>query len=130
MVESLIAVFLTIIAIVALMPMQDMSLRTAAKSDYYGRAVGILQTELERQQAFIMTPSNSVAIGETTNTVKVSDQSGVAGDMGFTVTTKITNNPSAPAANMSWIINVHVTWPRNSKGIRSSIIATRQSGFE
>ncbi len=126
--ESLIAVFLTAIAIVGLMPMQDMSLRTASRSDYLGRAAGIMQTELEAQEAFIMRVSNPVTLGPAApKTVKVSDAAGVEGDATYIVNTTISQNP---ASAISWIVHVRVTWTGNANGVRSSIIVTRQEGFQ
>ena len=54
MVESLIALVLTAIAIIALMPMQDNALKTMSRSDNLGRAEGIMQTELESQENALM----------------------------------------------------------------------------
>jgi Tfp pilus assembly protein PilV len=130
LVESMIAVFLTVVAIMSLMPMQDMSLRTALRSDYLGRAAGIMQTELEAQESYIMRGSNPVVLGATQKTIHVSDEVDVEGDAVFDVTTTINNNPAAAIAGISWLVNVQVTWTGNNNGIRSSIIVTRQSGFE
>ena len=54
LVESLIAAFLTMAVIVGLMTMQSVSWQTAGKSDATGRAVGILQAELESLENDIM----------------------------------------------------------------------------
>ena len=128
--ESLVAVFLTAVAIIALMPMQDMSLRTSTRSDFLGKAAGIMQTELELQEAYIMKAANPVTLGATSKAIKASDTAGVDGDSAFNVVTTISNNPAAPIAGISWIVNVQVTWTGNTTGIRSSIIVARQSGFE
>lgn len=125
--ESLIAIFLTGIAIVALMPMQDMSLRTASNADQMGRAAGIMQSELEKQEAFIMRASNEVETGEfTEDPVYLTDVSNVEGNNSYTVTTTISQNGTS---TISWRVNVRVTWPGNANGIRNSIIVTRQMGF-
>lgn len=130
LVESMVAIFLTAIAVLALMPMQDMAIRTNSRSDFLGRSAGILQSELESQEAYIMRASNAVNLGTTTKTINVSDNAGVEGDMTFTVTTTISNNPAAPVAGISWIVHTRVTWPGNATGVRSSLIATRQEGFQ
>ena len=127
LVESLIAVFLTGVAIVALMPMQDMSLRTAASADQMGRAAGIIQTVLEEQEVFIMRASNVVTAGTTTTTVRTTDVNNVEGNNSYTITTTISQNGTSL---ISWIVNVRVTWPGNANGIRSSLIVTRQEGFQ
>lgn len=128
LVESMIAVCLTAIAVMGLMPMQDMALRTASRSDYMGRAAGIMQTELELQEAFIMNAHNVVTLGALpTKALQVSDEAGVEGDATFTVDTTVSQNPTSA---ISWIVNVWVTWPGNATGVRSSLIVTRQSAFE
>ena len=128
MIESLIAVFLTAIAIIGLMPMQDMALRTSSRSDYLGRAVGIMQTELEQQEAFIMRAANAVTVGAVApKVVQVSDVAGVEGDATYTVNTTISQHP---ASAISWIASVRVTWTGSTNGLQSSIIVTRQLAFE
>ncbi len=133
LIESMIAVFLTAIAIIALMPMQDMSLRTAYRSDYVGRATMILQSELELQEAFIMRTNNlgAIVIGTLpTRVVRGSNVPGVAGDITFNIVTTVRANPASPAN--SFLVNARVTWPpMNTIGITSSIIVKRQmEGFE
>jgi len=129
LVESMIAVFLTAIAVVSLMPMLDMALRTGSRSDYLGRAEGILQSELESQEQTIMktTSSSSVSAGTVTKQVTVSGMTGVAGDANFTVVTTTSLNG---ASTNSWIVNVTVTWTGNTNGITSSIVASQQTGFQ
>lgn len=131
LVESLIAVFLAAIAIVSLMPMQDMSLRAGAKADYLGRASFIMQSELEAQEYFIMNQNNAVVLAQTVPFVQGFTADGVltavAAQRFFTVNTFIT--PVAGSTN-AWIVNVQVVWPRGpANGIRSSIIATRHYNF-
>ncbi len=128
-VECMIAVFLTAIAVLSLMPMQDMALRTSSRSDLLGRAQGILQTELESQEQKIMKTLSSagVALGTTTKNVTVSGLSGIEGDANFTVVTTISLNG---AATNSWIVNATVTWTANPTGITNSLIATQQAGFQ
>jgi Tfp pilus assembly protein PilV len=124
----MIAIFLTAIAVIAILPMQDMSLRTGARSDYLGRAAGIMQTELETQEYSIMNVSNAVNEGVVTKSVTVSGLTGAAGDITFMVNTSIAVNPVA--VSNSWIINVRVTWPNGPvNGISSSIVASRQMNF-
>ncbi len=128
-VECMIAVFLTAIAVLSLMPMQDMALRTSSRSDLLGRAQGILQTQLEtREQQIMKTMSSTdVTLGTTTNNVAVSGLSGIEGDANFTVVT--TTSLNGGVAN-SWIINTRVSWTGNPTGIANSLIATQQAGFQ
>lgn len=131
LVESLIAVFLTAIAIIALMPMQDMSLRTGAKADYMGRASYIMQSELEAREYFIMNQNNAITLAQAVPFVQGFTVDGVltavAAQRFFTVNTFI--SPVAGSTN-AWIVHVNVTWPGGpTNGIRSSIIATRHFNF-
>ena len=133
--ECLIAILLTAIGIVALMPMQDLAIKTISRSDFMGRAQGVLQSELESQTNSIMW-GTVPAVGTTTKTVYASSDgpaTGItgAGDASFKVDTRISVNA---AGTNSWIINVTVTWPANttcntgddrSHCITSSMIASQ-----
>jgi Tfp pilus assembly protein PilV len=115
LVESLVAVMLTGIAILGLMSMQPLPWQTAGKADSMTRASGIMQRELENIELSIMSgtiPANKTNIVET------------MGNASYTINTTITQ-PSAA----SWLAHVRVTWPGNSSGMKSSIIVTRQTGF-
>jgi Tfp pilus assembly protein PilV len=136
LVEALIAVFLTGIAAVAILVMQDTSWRTGAKSDYFGRAAGILQTELELRQDQISRPSadmtdqakvdpniwplgvahsrNVHVIDPLSNAVAAN----ITGDKIFTVTTAVTSQ-----GGKQYLVNAQVTWPGTTQGIRGSMIA-------
>lgn len=129
LVESLIAVLLAGVAIVSLMPMQDMALRTASKSDNMGRAHGVLQAELEFQEQRIMKTllNTDIAAGSTTKTVPASGVTGIAGDANFTVVTTISLKPTLTNA---WYVHVKVTWPGNATGIENRMIVTQQMGFQ
>jgi hypothetical protein len=96
------------------------------KSDFLGRASGILYNELERNEALIMNPSHIVTEGTTGPTaVRVSGQeAAVAGDITFQVTTTI----DSLEAN-TWRVTVTVTWPLNPTGITENIVVTRQERF-
>ena len=115
LVECMIAVFLTAIAVVSLMTMQSLAWQSTGKSDYLGRASGILQRELEARENDIMRGTIPGA---------VVNQAVTEGNITFTVVTKT----SSPATN-KWIVNVNVSWPSKTTGIESSIIVTRQMGF-
>jgi Tfp pilus assembly protein PilV len=129
MTECLIAILLTAIGIVALMPMQDNALRTMSRSDYMGRGQGIMQSELELWENVIMNSTDAISpitAGTFPKTVYASTNgstSGMtgAGDASFTVVTKISVAPGTK----SWFVNVKVTWTGNATGITSSMIASR-----
>ncbi len=131
LVESMIAVFLTGIAIVSLMPMQTMSMQTMGKSDYLGRAAGIMQSDLERKEHELMrTGLGLVSFGTVLTPVLGSfGVAGVEGDANFLVAT--TTSESSPVTiPRSYIVHVRVTWPGNATGIASSIRVTHQSNFD
>ena len=127
MIEVLIAILLTAVGLMTILSLQSTSLRTVGKSDFLGRASGILYNELEKNEAFIMNPSNTVTIGTTGPTpVLVSYQpAAVEGDITFQVTTVI----DSLGAN-TWRVTVTVTWPPlNPTGITENIVVTRQDGY-
>jgi hypothetical protein len=127
MVEVMIAMFITTIAIVSIFSMLPLSWQTAGKSDYLGRASGILQTELELREGQIMH-NNIPALGTTTRNVQVSDpftvSSGIRGDVTMTLRTTISRRTGS-----SWLVTVNVSWPGNPQGLTNSLIATPQMFF-
>lgn len=126
MIEVLIAILLTAVGLITILSLQSTSLQTVGKSDFLGRAAGILYSELERNEALIMNPSYGVTEGTTGPTaVRVSDQAAaVAGDITFQVTTTI----DSLEAN-TWRVTVTVTWPLNPTGITENLVVTRQERF-
>lgn len=127
LVEVIIAMFLTIVAVLGILALVSPAWKTAARSDYLGRASGILYETLMRQEALIMNPCCIVTTGTTGPTaVFASGQTTAqAGDAQFNVTTTIT----LQAAN-SWLVTVRVSWPPlNATGISESLVVTGQEGF-
>lgn len=126
-IECLVAVLLTTTGIISLMTMQSVALQGSGKSDYLGRASGILQRELEMREIQIMRgppPAGPFPIitcaDQNGNTVSCS----AAGVM-FTITYTMTK-PST-----WWLINVKLTWPGSSvNGISSSMAVARQQAFD
>lgn len=138
-IEVLITLFLTAVGILALLSMQPTSWSAAGRSDFMGRAAGILQSELERSELWIMNPNNAFATacdasgrnlflgGPCTRTVNASSQPAQqAGDVAYTVATTVT--PLAGVTN-AWTVIVQVTWPGNNRGITESTIVSRQEYF-
>ena len=127
MLEVVIALFLTTVAVVSISSMLPLSWKTAGKADYLGRAAGILQMELELREAQIMS-NNIPALGTTTRNIQVSDpftvSAGISGDATMSITTTISRR-----ASNSWMVTVNVTWPGNPQGLTNSIIATPQMFF-
>lgn len=114
-VESLIAVMLTGVAIIGLLSMQPLSMQSAGKADSLSRATELMQRELETAENSIMSgtiPLNKVNVQETINN-KI-----------YTI-----NVTTTPRDAVTWLVRVRITWPGNTKGVFSSIIASRQDAF-
>jgi prepilin-type N-terminal cleavage/methylation domain-containing protein len=126
MIEVLITLFLTAVGIMALLSMQPISWQTAGRSDFMGRAAGILQSELEQNEIKIMSSKTGVATGTTTGTVYPSGKTTLQrGDVAYTVTTT-TSSLGAGA----YRVDVSVIWPGNNRGIAESLTVTQQETFK
>ena len=125
MIEVLIAMFLTVVAVLAIFSLVSPAWKTASRSDYLGRASGILYAELMRQEARIMNPCCSVTTDALPATVVYSSGQATAqsGDAQFNVTTTITS-----LATNVWRVVVLVAWTGHT-GISESLVVTRQEGF-
>lgn len=127
LIESLVAVLLLTIGVVAVMTMQPTSLKTGAKADNLGRAVMLLHKELMIQEAWIMNPCNDVTTGTVTKTVYTSDQeTALSGDASFNVSTVTT---AVAGTTNTWRVSITVSWPLNTTGITDNLIVTRQESF-
>ena len=129
LVEVLISLFLVSIGVLSLLSLQPSAWNLTGRSDFLGRAGGLLHKELETNEILLMNPNfpNPCATANpVTNTrnVFVSGQ-GTAqpGDMTFTLQTTIQDN-----LNNSWAVRVRVSWPGNA-GISETVIVTRQESF-
>jgi Tfp pilus assembly protein PilE len=125
LVEVVIAMFLTIVAVLGILALVSPAWRTAAKSDYLGRASGILYETLMKQEARILNPCCVVAAG-TTGPIAVfasGQTTAQSGDVPFNVTTTITN-----IGTDVWRVNVRVAWTGNA-GISETLAVTRQESF-
>jgi len=127
-VEVLITLFLTAVGILALLSMQPTAWNAAGRSDFMGRAAGILQSELERNELMIMNPNNAVTTGvlPVKNVYASSQSSAQSGDVPFTVNTTVL--PLGTATN-AWTVAIQVTWPGNARGVRETAIVSRQEYF-
>jgi Tfp pilus assembly protein PilV len=125
LVEVVIAMFLTVVAVLAIFSLQPTAWRTATRSDYLGRASGILYEELQRQEARIMNPCcNVTAAASGPTAVFASGQTTAQpGDATFNVTTAITS-----IGTNTWRVAVRVAWTGHA-GISESLVVTRQEGF-
>lgn len=126
LIESVMAVLLVSIGMMALLAMQPSAWRMTARTDYLGRAAMVLSRQLTTQELAIMNPCNAVTTGTVTQTLYASGQgTAQTGDIAFTVQTVTTT-----VATNIWRVTVTVTWPPlNSVGIKESIIVTRQEPF-
>jgi len=130
LIEVLISLFLISVGILALLSLQPSAWKLTSRSDFLGRAGGLLHKEMETTEILLMNPNypNPCA---TTNplvtpaNVFISGQSTAQpGDLPFTVRTEIQDN-----LNNSWIVRVRVTWTGNNTGISESLVVTRQENF-
>jgi Tfp pilus assembly protein PilV len=126
MVECIVALFLTVIAVLTLVNMQPLAWQGAGKSDYLGRAAGILQRELETKEHIIMRggiPVNGKTCSDQDGvTVLCEDQSAF-----FSIVTT-TSTPATIPAHTS-LLNIKVIWPGNQNGLTSSVIVSVQETF-
>jgi Tfp pilus assembly protein PilV len=126
LVEVVIALFLTTVAVLAVLSLQPTAWKTTTRSDYLGRAAGIMQKELETREVFISNCCNTVTEGTFTSNALVSGAATAQpGDATITVTTTVTNI----FANAQWRVDVQVTWSGNNTGIKESLLVTRQERF-
>jgi Tfp pilus assembly protein PilV len=127
-VESIVAMLLLTIGILAIMSMQPTSLKTGAKADNLGRGVMLLHKELMIQEAWIMNPCNDVTTGTVNKTVNTSDEAvSLQGDTRFNVST-VTS--AVAGTTNTWRVSVNVSWPPlNAAGITDNLIVTRQEAF-
>jgi len=128
LIEVVIAMFLTTVAVLAILSLQAPAWKTTARADYLGRAAEIMHRQLENTESFIMNSCNTVTTGgPTTSTVITSGQgAAISGDATFTVNTTITS-----IGTNIWRVDVQVTWPPlNSTGIRGSVVVARQQFFK
>ncbi|MEW5746038.1 MAG: prepilin-type N-terminal cleavage/methylation domain-containing protein [Nitrospirota bacterium] len=126
MIEVLIALLLTMIGVMGLMSMQPQGWWLSGKSDFLGRAAGILHEELEAKSALIMNPCNNVV--QSNPNIKTTFANGPvstgAGDIQYIVQTNIV--PVVP--NLTWRLTIRVT-PPGSPAVSESTIVTRQEAF-
>ncbi len=125
MIEVVIAIFITAVAIMAVFSLVAPSWQNVAKSDLLGRASGILYEQLIRQEAKLMNPCCVVTTGGLPPMVvnTSGETTSQPGDAQFNVTTTITN-----LATNVWRVTVRVAWTGHT-GITESLIVNRQDGF-
>ena len=131
-IEVVIAMFLTLTGIMALLALQPQGWRTMARADYLGRASGILYKTLENNETLIMNPCYAPTEGtQTTPNICVSgNTTALSGDICYTVTTTITKVTAAGVKPRVYLVTVTVTWPPiNTTGISESQTVDTQSQY-
>jgi len=124
LVEVLIAIFITVVAVLGTLALISPAWKTATRSDYLGRASGILYETLMTHEARILNPCNAVPPSATTTVFASGQTTAQQGDAQFIVNTTIT------AITNAWRVTVRVSWPPlNATGISESLVVTRQEGF-
>jgi Tfp pilus assembly protein PilV len=134
-VECIVAMVITTVTVLSLISMQSLAWRGAGKSDYLGRAVGILQRELERYEMQIMNGNTNVDALTCLDSAGNNTVCGQPGTM-YTITSAIIpcncssanlcNCPVvAPAVANIWRVNVSIAWLGSPNGLRSSIMVSR-----
>lgn len=126
LIEACVALFLLSVGVLALISLQASAWRLSGKSDYLGRASGILVAQLQASEAKIMNPNIAIPTGGSSPVYASGQDTARQGDVAFTVNTTIT--PVAGMTNL-WSVNVKVTWPGNAAGISESLNVTRQEYF-
>ncbi len=123
--EVVIAIFLTTLAVLAVMSISRRRGRPAGRSDYLGRAAGSCMRNCSGRRPSIMNPCNAVTTGTTGPTVVFASGQTTAqpGDAQFNLTTTITS-----VATNVWRVTVRVAWTGHP-GISESLIVTRQEGY-
>jgi len=127
MIEVLIALFLVSVGILVLITLQPAAIRLSGKSDYLGRASGILAAQLQAMEAKIINPNNTLPAGGSSTVYASGQGAAKQGDVEFTVNTTVTNLAANPP---TYRVNVHVTWPGNATGVRESMIVVQQQSFK
>ena len=126
MVEVVIAIFITTVAVLSIFALMSPAWRTSTQSDLMGRAANTLYDRLQQEEARIMNPCNAVAEG-TTGPVAVFVSGGSASQPSGDATLNVTTTIAAAGGN-AWRVTVRVAWPGNA-GISESLIVTRQDDY-
>ena len=128
LVEVMIALFITMVAVMGIFALVSPAWRTTSLSDMMGRAANVLHDRLQREELWIMNANNDVVTGPPVNeTVYARGDSAAhpsSGDMAFNISTTTTQ-----IATNTWQVNVRVTWPGNDVGISESLLVNRQDDY-
>ncbi len=128
LIEVLVSSVLISVGVMALLTLLPSGWRLSGTSDLLGRAAGILQGEMERNEIQVMNVNNAVTattpgVPETKTVHGSGMTTAQPGDIPYLVQTERTD------LGESWRVRVRVTWPGNARGIAESLIVTRQRYF-
>ncbi len=129
-VEVMIALVIINVGVLGLVSLQPSGWRLSGKSDFLGRAAGILHGELQANEINLMNPNNAnpcVPTNPAVNTRNVwasGKTSAQPGDAQFNVSTTVQD-----LLDGTWRVTVRVTPPGSAVGISDSLIVTRQEPF-
>lgn len=136
LIEVVIAIFLVTVGVLAILSMQPSAWKLVGKSDYLGRAAGMLHKELETRQACVMDSCIPLAACQNpaTHQVFVSGNAAEvpnAGDAPYTLQTQITDVTPGPNSVKMYNIQVTVTWkdpmvPGLRNLVESAIVTLQQ----
>ena len=125
MIDSVMALCITLLGIAGLLSIMPIGWGLAGKSDMRTMGTEILQRELENMEMLIMNPCNTIVVGDIADeTVYSSGSSGAeAGNHSFTVQRKIGQ------LGTGWEIQVTVKWPGTATGVGESRLVIRQPDY-
>lgn len=111
--------------------MQSLAWRGAGKSDYLGRAEGLLQRELETRENDLMRGTipayNKICVDKDGNDI-VSGNNINCTDPRNIFTISTTTTPGT--ISNTFLVNVKITWPGSVNGITNSMIVSNQTAFQ
>jgi hypothetical protein len=131
LVEVLVSSVLISVGVMALLTLLPSGWRLSGTSDLLGRAAGILQGEMERNEILVMNVNNAVTATSSPEKKTVYGSGSLTaqpGDIPYTVETERTD------LGGNWRVRVWVKWQKGPDGketkeIRESLIVTRQRNF-
>jgi hypothetical protein len=125
MIDSVMALCITLIGIAGLLSIMPIGWGLAGSSDMRTMASEILQQELENMEMLVMNPCNTIVLGAITDkTVYSSGSSNAqAGNRSFVVQRTIGQSTTG------WEIQVRVKWSGSTTGIVESRLVMRQPDY-
>ena len=128
LVEVMVSVVLISVGVMALLTLLPSGLRLAGTSDHLGRAAGILQSEMEKNEILVMNVNNAVTatipgVPDSKTVYGSGRDTAQPGDIPYLVQTERMD------LGGSWRGRGRGTWGRNATGIAESLIVIPQRTF-